>query len=60
MPARQLIFLGVVGLLSLLAALFTGPMLTDALLGSEESTEAPVQVAPPPAEEAAAHPSAQP
>jgi hypothetical protein len=58
MSPRQLLFLGAVGLLSLAAAVFTGPMLLDALLGASEPADA---AAPPP--EAAGrgpHPTAQP
>ena len=60
MPSRQLIFLGMVGLLSLLAAVSTGPMVIEALLGPLEGTEPPMESAPPPASGAEPHPAAQP
>ena len=36
MSVRQLVFLGVIGMLSLAAAIVTGPMVTDALLGAPD------------------------
>ena len=60
MSSRQLIFLALVAVASFVAALVTGPMVVEALLGSP--TAAPAQTAPepPPKTGAAPHPSEAP
>jgi|GEM_PF-3729048 len=55
MSPRQLLFLGGVALISLLAAVFTGPMVLDALLDAPEPTEPPAE-----APSAQPHPEAAP
>jgi len=40
MSVRQLVFLGVIGILSVIAAVVTGPMVTDALLGRAARSDA--------------------
>ena len=65
MSVRQLVFLGVIGILSVIAAVVTGPMVTDALLGraAPSRADSPVPTtgsATAPASGGAPHPEATP
>jgi hypothetical protein len=57
MTPRQLLFLGGVGFATLIAAVVTGPMLIDALLGT---ADAPVSEVAPEAADPAPHPAVAP
>ena len=59
MSVRQLVFLAVVGIVSLIAAVVTGPRVTDALLGETPSGAEP-PAAEVPGEGPSPHPEAQP
>ena len=62
MSTRQLIFLALVAVGSLLAAIVTGPMVIEALLGAPTEASTPAQPSPEeaPKKEAAPHPSEAP